>query len=58
VKGTFLLLASISGGKIVYSSNRDGDYYHYIMNTDGTGEPHPLTNNPAKDILPDWQPIQ
>jgi TolB protein len=57
VKGTFLLLASIRWGKIVYSSNRDGDYYHYIMNADGTNVQQ-LTNNPARDILPDWQPIQ
>jgi Tol biopolymer transport system component len=49
---------SPGGGKIVYSSNRDGDFDLYIKNADGTGTPQRLTNNTARDVLPDWQPIQ
>jgi Tol biopolymer transport system component len=48
---------SPGGSKIVFSSNRDGDYDIYIMDADGTNVQQ-LTNNPARDILPDWQPIQ
>jgi hypothetical protein len=43
-------------GKIVFVSDRDYDLY--IMNADGKGDPQPLTNNPARDVLPDWQPVQ
>jgi Tol biopolymer transport system component len=46
-----------NGGKIVFASNRNGDYDLYIMNADGT-DPHPLTTNSARDVLPDWQPVQ
>ena len=49
---------SPGGGKIVFSSNRDGDYDLYIMKADGTDDPQPLTSNSARDVLPDWQPIQ
>ena len=49
---------SPGGGKIVYSSNRDGDFDLYITNADGTGDPLPLTSNSARDVLPDWQPVQ
>jgi Tol biopolymer transport system component len=48
---------SPGGGKIVFSSNRDGDYDLYIMNANGT-DVEQLTNNPAREILPDWQPAQ
>lgn len=49
---------SPGGGKIVFSSKRDGDYDIYIMNADGTGNPQQLTNNRARDVLPNWQPGQ
>ena len=49
---------SPGGGKIVFSSNRDGDYDLYIINADRTGDPRPLTGNSARDVLPDWQPVQ
>jgi Tol biopolymer transport system component len=48
---------SPGGGKIVYSSNRDGDYDLYIKNADGTGKPQRLTNAPGDDTTPSWQPI-
>jgi TolB protein len=48
---------SPGGGKIVFSSDRDGDYDIYVMDADGTNVQQ-LTNNPAKDVLPDWQPVQ
>jgi Tol biopolymer transport system component len=44
---------SPGGGKIVFSSNRDGDFDLYIMNADGTGDPQQLTDTQAKDTLPD-----
>ncbi len=50
------------GGKIVYSSNSDGDFDLYIINADGTDEPQPLTgksaSDSARDVLPDWQPVR
>jgi Tol biopolymer transport system component len=45
------------GGKIVFSSNRDGDYDLYIMDADGT-DVRRLTNQPGDDRAPDWQPVQ
>jgi Tol biopolymer transport system component len=44
-------------GKIVFSSNRDGNYEIYTMNSDRTGPPSTwnvqrLTNNPAYDTDP------
>jgi len=48
---------SPGGGKIVYSSDRDGDEELYIKNADGTGTLQRLTNNTARDVEPDWQPI-
>ena len=49
---------SSGGGKIVYSSNREGDYDLYITNADGTDDPQRLTGNSARDVLPDWQPVR
>jgi Tol biopolymer transport system component len=46
---------SPGGGKIVFSSNRDGDRDLYIMDADGT-DVRQLTNSPARDVAPDWQP--
>jgi Tol biopolymer transport system component len=48
---------SPGGGKIVFSSNRDGDYDLYIVNADGTNV-RQLTNNPHRDLLADWQPVR
>jgi TolB protein len=48
---------SPGGGKIVYSSDRDGDYDLYIKNADGTGNPQRLTNAPGDDSTPSWQPL-
>ncbi|MEM4367585.1 MAG: DUF5050 domain-containing protein, partial [Candidatus Anstonellales archaeon] len=38
-------------GRIIFHSNRDGNYEIYIMNPDGSNIQR-LTNHPAKDILP------
>lgn len=42
-------------GKIVFQSDRDGDWEIYVMNADGTN-PSRLTNNPAGDYRPAWSP--
>lgn len=42
-------------GKIVFFSDRDGNYEIYVMNADGSSQTR-LTNNPAADYLPDWSP--
>ena len=44
-------------GKIVFSTNRDGNYEIYTMNSDGTGLQR-LTTNTAMDIEPDWQRLR
>jgi TolB protein len=49
---------SPGGGKIVLSSDRDGDEELYIKNADGSGEPQQLTYNRTRDVEPDWQPVQ
>lgn len=41
--------------KIAFSSNRNGNFEIYVMNTDGTGITN-LTNNPARDEQPAWSP--
>lgn len=46
---------SPDGSKIVFQSNRDGQYEIYVMNTDGTGQTR-LTNNAAWDTAPAWSP--
>ena len=46
------------GGKIVYSSDRDGDEELYIKNADGTGTPQRLTKNTTRDVEPYWQPVR
>jgi hypothetical protein len=46
---------SPNGSKIVFSSNRDGNYEIYVMNADGTGQTR-LTNNTTPDDFPDWSP--
>lgn len=42
-------------GKIVFTSNRDGNEEIYVMNDDGTNQMN-LTNNPAFDWYPNWSP--
>ena len=43
--------------KIAFHTNRDGDFEVYKMRADGTG-PVNLTNDPAGDFTPDWQPLK
>ena len=42
-------------GRIVFSSNRDGNAEIYVMNADGTGVSR-LTNHPGHDLDPAWSP--
>jgi hypothetical protein len=42
-------------GKIAFSSNRDGNYEIYVINTDGSGLTR-ITNHPANDHWPTWSP--
>ena len=49
---------SPGGGKVVFASDRDGDYDLYITNADGSDEPQQLTNYPGDERSPDWQPIR
>ena len=42
-------------GKIVFTSDRDGNEEIYVMNDDGTNQIN-LTNNPALDWYPNWSP--
>ncbi len=46
---------SPDGKWITFTSTRDQNPEIYIMITNGTGEDN-LTNNPARDMQPDWQP--
>jgi Tol biopolymer transport system component len=45
---------SPDGTKIVFLSDRDGNYEIYTMNADGSGQTR-VTNNPAIDFSPDWK---
>ena len=47
---------SPDGSKIVFASNRMGNYDLYWINADGSGEPTPLTNHPGDDLHPAWSP--
>lgn len=46
---------SPDGGQIAFHTNRDGNFEIYGMRAGGS-EPVNLTNNPAGDFTPDWQP--
>ena len=46
---------SPAGDRIVFQSNRDGDWEIYTMNPDGSGQTR-LTHNPASDAFPGWSP--
>ncbi len=48
---------SPSGQKIAFHTNRDGNVEIYEMRTDGTKLIN-LTEEPAADFTPDWQPLQ
>jgi Tol biopolymer transport system component len=48
---------SPDGGQIAFQTNRDGNFEIYGMRADGTN-PVNLTNDPAGDFTPDWQPLQ
>ncbi len=43
------------GNKIVFQSNRDGNWEIYTMNSDGT-DLRNITNDPADDTDPSWSP--
>jgi Tol biopolymer transport system component len=46
---------SPDGQKIVFSSNRDGDYEIYVMNRNGSNQTR-LTTSVGFDLHPDWSP--
>ena len=46
---------SPDGRRIVFESNRDGNYEIYVMNADGSGVTR-LTDNDDEDYSPDWSP--
>ena len=43
----------VANGKIVFASNRDGNWEIYVMNADGSNQVN-LTNNPTADRYPTW----
>ena len=43
------------GGKIAFTSNRDGSYEIYVMNPDGTGQTR-LTYTYEDEFYPSWSP--
>ena len=45
----------ITGSKIAFTSDRDGNDEVYVMNADSSGLAR-LTNNPTHDGVPDWSP--
>lgn len=47
---------SPDGKWIIFTSTRDQNPEIYIMISNGTGEEN-LTNHPARDMQPDWQPV-
>ncbi len=46
---------SHDGKKILFSSNRDGDFEVYLMNADGS-DLKQLTSNTFSDVYPVWSP--
>jgi len=44
-----------ANGKIVFASNRDGNYEIYVMDADGSNQTR-LTNNAVKEEYPVWSP--
>ncbi len=47
---------SPDGQWLAFTSTRDQDPEIYIMTTNGTGQKN-LSNNPGRDLQPDWQPF-
>ena len=48
---------SPEGGHVAFHTNRDGNFEIYEMRADGTKLVN-LTEDPAGDFTPDWQPLQ
>jgi Tol biopolymer transport system component len=46
---------SQQSGRVLFSSQRDGDYDIFVMNADGSGQTN-LTNNSGQDFDPAWSP--
>ncbi|CAN5442462.1 hypothetical protein BH18ACI2_BH18ACI2_07710 [soil metagenome] len=46
---------SPDGTRIVFASDRDGNFEIYVMNADGSA-PRRLTHNSAEDLTPVWSP--
>lgn len=46
---------SPDGKKILFHTNRDGNFEVYVANADGAGLKN-LTNDPGNDITPSWSP--
>jgi TolB protein len=46
---------SPDGSKILFQSNRTGNWDVFVMNADGSGS-RQLTDNPAADLTPSWAP--
>ncbi len=44
------------GEQIVYMANPDGNWDLFLINSDGSGAPRRLTDEPAVDGLPVWSP--
>lgn len=47
--------APATNGKIAFTSDRDGNYEIYVMNSDGSGQTR-ITNHFATDVEPAWSP--
>jgi Tol biopolymer transport system component len=48
---------SPDGRRIAFHTNRDGDFEIYAMSAGGTEQVN-LSDNPAADFSPVWQPIR
>lgn len=48
-------IVSVAHGRIVFTSDRDGNSQIYTMNADGSGQAN-LTNNSTQEIFPAWSP--
>jgi dipeptidyl aminopeptidase/acylaminoacyl peptidase len=54
--GDYAARFSPDGTRIVFESKRDRNLEIYVMNADGSGQTK-LTNDPAGDVSPSWQPL-
>jgi Tol biopolymer transport system component len=52
---TVQITVASGASKVVFSSNRDGNFEIYSMNSDGTAQAR-LTNHSAIDVFPAWSP--